>query len=84
MPNPTGTVRDIARRGQVWVIDPRRTETARLATGHPALRPRTDHAVPAYLVADVAETELTRPCGELAGLAKIDDSIRRGAVSQPE
>ena len=53
MPNPTGTVRDIARRGQVWVIDPRRTETARLATGHLAPRPSTDHAVLAYLVREV-------------------------------
>ena len=34
MPNATGTIREIARRGQVWVIDPRHTETARLATGH--------------------------------------------------
>lgn len=53
MPNPTGTVRDIARRGQVWVIDPRRTETARLATGHLAPRPSTDHAVLAYLVREL-------------------------------
>ena len=40
MPNPTGTVRDIARRGQVWVIDPRRTETARLATGSSGAAPQ--------------------------------------------
>ena len=53
MPNPTGTVRDIAKRGQVWVIDPRRTETARLATGHLAPRPSTDHAVLAYLVREI-------------------------------
>ncbi|ULE34655.1 molybdopterin-containing oxidoreductase family protein [Mycobacterium sp. IDR2000157661] len=53
MPNPTGTVREIARRGQVWVIDPRRTETARLATGHLAPRPSTDHAVLAYLVREL-------------------------------
>jgi anaerobic selenocysteine-containing dehydrogenase len=53
MPNPTGTVRDIAKRGQVWVIDPRRTETARLATGHLAPRPSTDHAVLAYLVREL-------------------------------
>ncbi len=53
MPNPTGTVRDIAKRGQVWVIDPRRTETARLATGHLAARPSTDHAVLAYLVREI-------------------------------
>jgi anaerobic selenocysteine-containing dehydrogenase len=50
VPNPTGTVRAIAKRGQVWVIDPRRTETARLATHHLAPRPGTDHAVLAYLV----------------------------------
>ncbi len=53
MPNPTGTIRDIAKRGQVWVIDPRRTETARLATGHLAPRPSTDHAVLAYLVREI-------------------------------
>jgi anaerobic selenocysteine-containing dehydrogenase len=53
MPNPTGTVRDIAKRGQVWVIDPRRTETARLATGHLAPRPSTDHALLAYLVREI-------------------------------
>ncbi len=54
MPNPTGTVRDIAKRGQVWVVDPRHTETARLATGHLAPpRPSTDHAVLAYLVREI-------------------------------
>jgi anaerobic selenocysteine-containing dehydrogenase len=53
VPNPTGTVRAIAKRGQVWVIDPRRTETARLATGHLAPRPGTDHAVLAYLVREL-------------------------------
>ncbi|WP_445166474.1 molybdopterin-containing oxidoreductase family protein [Mycolicibacterium sp. Dal123E01] len=53
MPNPTGTVRDIAKRGQVWVIDPRRTETARLATGHLAPRPSTDHALLAFLVREI-------------------------------
>ncbi|MBI3228550.1 MAG: molybdopterin-dependent oxidoreductase [Mycolicibacterium cosmeticum] len=53
MPNPTGTVREIARRGQVWVVDPRRTETARLATAHLAPRPSTDHAVLAYLVREI-------------------------------
>ncbi|MDH6246987.1 molybdopterin-dependent oxidoreductase [Mycobacterium sp. OTB74] len=53
MPNPTGTIRDIAKRGQVWVIDPRFTETAKLATGHLAPRPSTDHAVLAYLVREI-------------------------------
>ena len=52
MPNPTGTVRDIARRGQVWVIDPAHRDR-RLATGHLAPRPSTDHAVLGYLVREV-------------------------------
>lgn len=53
IPNPRGLIRRITRRGQVWVIDPRRTETARLATGHLAPRPGTDYAVLAYLVREV-------------------------------
>jgi anaerobic selenocysteine-containing dehydrogenase len=53
MPNPTGTVREIAKRGQVWVIDPRHTETVRLATGHIAPRPSSDYAVLGYLVREI-------------------------------
>ena len=71
MPNPTGTVRDIARRGQVWVIDPRHTETARLATGHLAPRPSTDHAVLAYLVREVVRDGMKTdvPVQDVAALA---------------
>jgi anaerobic selenocysteine-containing dehydrogenase len=50
LPNPTGAIRDLVRRAQVWVVDPRRTETARLATRHLAPRPGTDYAVLAFLV----------------------------------
>ncbi|NTY60028.1 molybdopterin-containing oxidoreductase family protein [Mycolicibacterium sphagni] len=74
MPNPTGTVRDIARRGQVWVIDPRHTETARLATGHLAARPSTDHAVLAYLVREIlingAKTDVP-----VQGLAELTAAV---------
>jgi anaerobic selenocysteine-containing dehydrogenase len=52
-PNPTGAIRGLAARAQVWVVDPRRTETARLATRHLAPRPGTDYAVLAYLVREV-------------------------------
>ena len=71
MPNPTGTVRDIARRGQVWVIDPRHTETARLATGHLAPRPSTDHAVLAYLVREILRDGMKTdvPVQDIAALA---------------
>ena len=54
MPDPVLTLRGLRDRGaEVWVVDPRRTETARLATGHLAPRPGTDHAVLGFLVAEV-------------------------------
>lgn len=53
MPNPRGLFRDLAARAQLWVVDPRRTETARLATRHLAPRPGTDYAVLAHLVREI-------------------------------
>ncbi|MBI3690402.1 MAG: molybdopterin-dependent oxidoreductase, partial [Mycolicibacterium aromaticivorans] len=53
MPNPRGVFRDLAARAQLWVVDPRRTETARLATRHLAPRPGTDYAVLAFLVREI-------------------------------
>jgi anaerobic selenocysteine-containing dehydrogenase len=50
--DPIGCVRTIAARGEAWVVDPRRTETAHHAR-HVAIRPGTDHALLAYLVRDV-------------------------------
>src|SRR5262249_41010539 len=46
-------IRALRRRAEVWVLDPRHTETARLATRHLAPRPGTDYAVLAYLVREV-------------------------------
>ena len=53
LPNPRGAIRDLAERAEVWIVDPRRTETARMATHHLAPRPGTDYAVLAYLVREV-------------------------------
>jgi anaerobic selenocysteine-containing dehydrogenase len=53
MPSPTTTIRQLRGHADVWVIDPRRTETARLATGHVAPRPGTDYAILGYLVAEL-------------------------------
>jgi anaerobic selenocysteine-containing dehydrogenase len=60
--DPVRRIGEYRRRGgEVWVFDPRQTQTASLADRHVALRPGTDAAVFAWLVrellADGASTE---------------------------
>ncbi len=51
--DPIRRLRDQQERGPVWVIDPRRTETARLADRHLAPRPSTDYLILGYLVREL-------------------------------
>ena len=53
MPNPVVRLRELTANGEVWVLDPRSTETTRLATRHLAPRPGTDHVVLAHLVREL-------------------------------
>jgi anaerobic selenocysteine-containing dehydrogenase len=53
MPDPVTALRALLTHADVWVVDPRRTETARLATRHLAPRPGTDYAVLAWLVREL-------------------------------
>jgi anaerobic selenocysteine-containing dehydrogenase len=48
--NPIERIRAARANGEVWVVDPRRSETAALADHHVAARPGTDYAVTAHLV----------------------------------
>jgi len=51
--NPIQRMRAATARGDVWVVDPRVTESCRLATCHLQIRPGTDHALLAYLVREL-------------------------------
>jgi anaerobic selenocysteine-containing dehydrogenase len=51
--NPVWYLRKVAERGELWVIDPRRTETARLATRHLSTRSGSDFAVFAHLIREL-------------------------------
>ncbi|MBW1883352.1 MAG: molybdopterin-dependent oxidoreductase [Deltaproteobacteria bacterium] len=51
--NPVQNLRRIARQGEVWVVDPRRTATARGATRHLAIRPGGDAFLLAFLVREL-------------------------------
>lgn len=94
-PDPVTTIREMAKRAEVWVVDPRLTETARLATGHLAVRPGTDYAVLAYLVREILregadETYLDRYA---SGVDRLEEAVapfdcegasRRCGVGQDE
>jgi anaerobic selenocysteine-containing dehydrogenase len=51
--NPTQRLREFTTEGEVWVLDPRHTETAMKATRHLATRPGSDYAILAYLVREL-------------------------------
>ena len=54
LPDPVNYLRDYRRiGGRMWVLDPRRTESAALADEHVAIRPGTDVVVLAALAREV-------------------------------
>ncbi len=56
LPDPIVKLRALASDDrELWVVDPRDTETARLATGHVAPRPGTDHLFLAHLVREILD-----------------------------
>jgi len=55
MVNPIVALRRIAREHELWVVDPRRSETARLATRHLPIRAGGDPALLAYVVRALLE-----------------------------
>ena len=66
---PAAAIRDLAKHAEVWVVDPRHTETARLASHHLAPRPGTDYAVLAYLVREVLRDGVRAPAQDVDALA---------------
>jgi anaerobic selenocysteine-containing dehydrogenase len=53
LPDPVVALRAARERGEVWVVDPRATETARLASRHLACRAGTDHALLGHLLREL-------------------------------
>ena len=62
LPNPRGAIRDLTKHADVWVVDPRYTETARLATHHLAPGPApTTRCSPIWCVSAARRGESFRP-----------------------
>lgn len=55
-PNPRRRLKELTTQGPLWVVDPRRTETAAMATRHLAPRPGTDHIWLAAVVRELLPT----------------------------
>jgi anaerobic selenocysteine-containing dehydrogenase len=53
--NPAVNIRAVARRGEVWTLDPLRTETAKFSTRHIQPWPGKDYAILAWLVREVLD-----------------------------
>lgn len=71
-PNPSTRLRQLGARGKLWVVDPRRTETAQLTPHHLQPRPGTDYALLAFLV-----RELLRDGADHAYLAEHAEGVDR-------
>lgn len=50
---PADRLRQLQANGEVWVLDPRRTQTATRASRHLRPRPGTDYAILAFLVREI-------------------------------
>ena len=71
MYNPAGWIRAVAGRGEVWTIDPVRTETAGWSTRHIAPYPGKDYAILAWLTREVIEGGLVAPAQPVQGLDEL-------------
>ncbi len=75
-PDFPARVRDLkARGGRMVVIDPRRTETAKVATEHHFIRPGTDAALLLAMVNVIVSEGLIDPPDYVDGLERVADVV---------
>ena len=89
--NPAVTIREVARRGEVWTIDPLRTETAKFSTRHIQPWPGKDYAILAWLVREILDggpIDLAQPVDGMdalrALLADYDLASAADIAGRPE
>lgn len=75
MLNPAFTIKAVAERGSVWVIDPRRNESAAFATRHVAPNPGADYAIFAYLIRELLERSEESPAQPVIGLDQLRAAV---------
>ncbi len=73
--NPARWIREVARRGEVWTIDPRRTETAGFSTRHLAACPGKDYAILAWLTREIIDGGPCYPQQAISGLEDLRQAL---------
>ncbi|MCY4425601.1 MAG: molybdopterin-dependent oxidoreductase [Halieaceae bacterium] len=73
--NPARTIRNIAERGQVWTIDPLRTETAKFSTEHIAPYPGKDYIILAWLVSEILADGPVEPAQPVTGMEVLSAAL---------
>lgn len=83
LPNPVVALRELRRHGEVWVLDPRTTESARLATRHLAPRPGTDHVVLGHLIREllIDGADATYVAQYATRVAELRDAVSRFSLA---
>jgi anaerobic selenocysteine-containing dehydrogenase len=71
MYNPAKWIREAARRGEVWTIDPVFTETARFSTRHVAAYPGKDYAILAWITREIIDGGPLDPQQAIQGLDEL-------------
>ena len=64
-----------ARSGRLVVLDPRRTETAKIADEHHFVRPGSDAAVLLAIVRELLEGDLAAPAEYVHGMDRVRDAV---------
>ena len=69
--DPVTWIRSVAKRGEVWTIDPVRTQTARLSTRHIAGYPGKDYAILAWVAREIIDGGPCNPKQPINGLREL-------------
>jgi anaerobic selenocysteine-containing dehydrogenase len=69
--NPAIWIKAIAKRGEVWTLDPVQTETANLSTRHIAAHPGKDYAILGWIVRELIDNGPMTPKQPIEGLGEV-------------
>ena len=73
--NPGIWIKEVARRGEVWTIDPVLTESARMSTRHIAPYPGKDYAMLAWILRELIDHGPLTPKQPIQGLERLRESL---------